>query len=110
MFDPSRDPIESFLDLFQVAQEKKIPEPNAMTLATVDAKGQPAARIVLFKGMIRGGLSFYTNYESPKAKDLDANPRVALIFFWADLKMQIRMTGSVAKLTRAESEKYFQSR
>lgn len=81
-----------------------------MTLATCSSEGIPTARMVLFKGMVRGGFSFYTNYDSPKSKNLMENPKAALIFFWSTLKMQIRVTGPVAKLTREESEKYYQSR
>ncbi|MGE0632581.1 MAG: pyridoxamine 5'-phosphate oxidase [Pseudobdellovibrionaceae bacterium] len=110
MFNPTRDPIENFLNLYQEAQEAKIPEPSAMTLATANSEGMPAARMVLYKGMIRGGFSFYTNYESPKAQNLAQNPKAALVFFWSALATQIRVTGSVIKLTLAESEKYFQSR
>ncbi len=83
---------------------------DAMTLATADAQGRPSARIVLFKGWVRGGISFYTNYQSHKARELEANPRAALVFYWNALGRQIRVEGRVERLTREESVAYFASR
>ena len=85
------------------------PEPTAMTLATVDAAGDPAARVVLLKG-IDAGLVFFTNYESAKGKALAAHPRAAANLFWVLLERQVRVTGDVGKVTRAESDAYFASR
>jgi pyridoxamine 5'-phosphate oxidase len=86
------------------------PEPTAMTLATVSPSGDPAARVVLLKGLDDGGLVFYSNYESDKGKDLAARPRATACFFWVLLERQARVTGPVQRLTRDESEAYFASR
>lgn len=107
---PFQDPLEWFIQELNKAQEKKIPEPTAMQLATSASDGSIHIRTVLFKGIVRGGLSFYTNYESEKAKDLAFNSKAALNFFWPELAQQIRFQGIVDKLTREESEDYFQSR
>lgn len=85
-------------------------EPSAMTLATVDARGQPSARVVLFKGFVDGGLSFYTNYDSRKGRELAANPRVSLVFWWDQLERSVRIEGRAAKLSREQSARYFHSR
>lgn len=85
-------------------------EPSAMTLATVDAQGRPSARIVLFKGFHDDGLTFYTNYESRKGLDMEANPHVALVFWWDTLERSVRIEGRVAKLARSDSQRYFHSR
>ena len=86
------------------------PEPTAMTLATVSPDGDPAARVVLLKGVDERGLVFFTNYESDKGKDLAANPRACVNLFWVLLERQIRITGRVEKVSRAESEAYFNAR
>ncbi len=88
----------------------ELPEPNAMTLATVDAAGQPSARVVLLKGLDERGLVFYTNYESRKARELTANPRVALVFNWLALERQVRFEGVAERLPHAESAAYHRSR
>ena len=88
----------------------KHPEPTAMTLATVTQDGAPAARIVLLKGLDDRGLVFYTGYESDKGKQLEQSPRASACFFWVMLERQVRVTGTVAKVTREESEAYFRSR
>lgn len=85
------------------------PEPTAMTLATVTPTGDPASRIVLLKG-IDSGLLFFTNYESQKGQDLAAHPRAAVTFFWVLLERQVRITGDVTKVSRAETDAYFSSR
>jgi len=85
-------------------------EPNAMTLATASKQGAPSARIVLLKGFGERGLVFFTNYESRKACDLTENPRAALNFHWPWLERQIQIEGSVEKVSREESEIYFNSR
>jgi pyridoxamine 5'-phosphate oxidase len=85
-------------------------EPTAMTLATVGADGQPSARIVLFKGLHEGGLTFYTNYESRKGAALAANPQVALVFWWDRLERSVRVEGRVEQLPAQMSADYFHSR
>lgn len=81
-----------------------------MTLATVDATGRPAARIVLLKGVDARGFVFHTNYASRKGRDLDADPRVALLFFWAELERQVRIEGTAERASAAESDAYFAAR
>ena len=110
MIDFSKDPVALFEGFLKEAFDKKVVEPNAMSLATVNAQGVPSVRIVYFKGMVRGGLSFYTNYSGAKALDIEANPVVCANFFWGELAQQIRVTGKAVKLTRAESEAYFATR
>ena len=112
--DLKADPLEQFrgwLDEAQhAAEDGNMLEPNAMTLATVDAAGQPSARIVLLKGLDERGFVFYTNYESRKAHELTANPKVALVFNWLALERQVRVEGTVSKLPKEESRAYHQSR
>lgn len=110
MRDFASDPLKVFLDEFRTAVESKVIQPDAMSLATVDKKGQPSVRTVLYKGIVRGGFSFYTNYESPKSQHLHENPKASLLFFWGALNQQIRIEGSVHRLTRPESEAYFSTR
>lgn len=86
------------------------PEPNAMTLATATKDGEPAARVVLLKGLDESGLVFFTGYESDKGRQLAANPRACACFFWILLQRQVRVTGSVTKVSGAESDAYFSSR
>jgi len=83
---------------------------NAMTLATTDEQGRPSARVVLLKGVDQRGFVFHTNYESRKGRELDQNPQAALVFYWSDLERQVCVAGEVAKLSREESDAYFQSR
>jgi pyridoxamine 5'-phosphate oxidase len=104
------DPIAQFNAWFAEAVEASIPMVNAMTLATADAAGKPAARIVLLKGVDSRGFVFYTNYESRKAQELAANPRAALLFYWIELEREVRVEGSIEKTTTAESDDYFASR
>jgi pyridoxamine 5'-phosphate oxidase len=110
MFDFKIDPLENFLKYYREAQIKGVPEANAMALATVNSENQPSVRIVLYKGLINRGFSFFTNYAGRKGRDLESNPKVAANFFWPHLDQQIRLEGVVEKLPRAESEKYFASR
>lgn len=109
-FDFKKDPFENFLSLYKEAQIKGIPEANAMSLATVNKENKPSVRIVLFKGIVRGGFSFYTNYDGRKARDMEANQNVAANFFWPHLDRQVRIEGCVEKLRREESEAYFATR
>ncbi len=81
-----------------------------MTLATVSPSGQPSARIVLLKGIERDSFLFYTNYESRKGRELAANPRCALTFYWAELERQVRIEGTVEKVSKEQSENYFKGR
>ncbi len=110
MFDLARDPLFHFERLLAEANEHKVVEANAMTLATVDQQGKPSARIVYYKGMIRGGFSFYTNYGGKKSLDLKQNPHVCLNFYWPDLWQQIRVNGVAEKLTVSENAAYFKTR
>lgn len=105
-----RDPIRQFASWFDEAVKAQLLDVNAMTLATVSPSGDPAARIVLLKGFDETGFVFFTNYESAKGQDLAAHPRACLLFFWVELERQVRITGSVTKVSAAESEEYFHSR
>jgi len=87
----------------------QIDEVNAMTLATANAAGIPTARIVLLKGYNPNGFIFFTNYESDKGKNLGQNPHAALVFFWKELERQIRIEGTVEKVSAEESDRYFNS-
>jgi pyridoxamine 5'-phosphate oxidase len=104
------DPIAQFRLWFDEALRAEALEVNAMTLATVSADGEPSARTVLLKGLGDQGFVFYTNYESAKARDLEHNPRACLLFFWAELERQVRITGSVSRVSREETAEYFQTR
>jgi pyridoxamine-phosphate oxidase len=104
------DPIRQFASWFEHAVEAELPEPNAMTLATSTPAGVPSARIVLLKGYDPDGFLFFTNYESQKGRELEANPHVALVLFWPMLERQIRVTGTASKVSREVSESYFHSR
>lgn len=103
------DPFAQFQHWFDEAVRAELPQPNAMTLATVAASGQPSARIVLLNS-IDGGFVFYTNYMSRKGRELAANARAALVFYWHELEREVRIEGSVAKVTAAESDAYFDLR
>jgi pyridoxamine 5'-phosphate oxidase len=104
------DPILRFQQWLDHATSTGIVEPNAMTLATTGFDGQPSARMVLLKEAGPEGFVFYTNYRSRKGRELAANPRAALVFYWRDLGRQVRVTGTVIKTSRAESENYFHTR
>lgn len=108
--DLAKNPFRQFEQWFQEAGAAKIAEPNAMTLATTGRDGRPAARTVLLKGCDGRGFVFYTNYESRKGRELDANPRATLLFPWVAMERQIIVEGPVARVTREESEAYFHSR
>ncbi len=108
--DVLQNPFEQFQVWFQEAVQAQVKEPNAMTLATANAEGQPSARIVLLKEITSDGLVFFSNYESHKGNQLDINPKAALLFAWLDLERQVRIEGSVEKISTADSEAYFQSR
>ena len=108
--DLARDPFRQFEKWFQEAEGAKIPEPNAMTLATVDAEGRPSARTVLLKGLDGRGFVFFSNYESRKGREVAGNPRVALVFPWIAIERQVIVEGTATKMAREENEAYFHSR
>ena len=108
--DAHPDPIQQFQTWFEQAISAQLPEPNAMTLATATPAGLPSARIVLLKAVDDRGFTFFTNYESAKGQELAANPHAALVFLWTDLERQVRITGTVAKTSEAESDTYFNRR
>jgi len=105
-----RDPMKQFDAWMAEAIRAQVPEPTAMTLATVDARGHPSARIVLLKGADPRGFVFYTNYDSRKGKELAANPRAALTFMWKELERQVRIEGATEKVGADESNAYFATR
>ncbi len=104
------DPFRQFATWWDQASQAQLLEPNAMTLATVGADGQPAARIVLLKGFDERGLVFFSHYTSRKGREIAENPRVALVFFWGELERQIRIEGMAERIPAEESDVYFQSR
>jgi pyridoxamine 5'-phosphate oxidase len=108
--DLDADPIIQFEKWLQQALAANLTEPTAMTLATADREGRPSARIVLLKGVDGRGFTFFTNYESRKGGELTENPNAALVLFWAELERQVCIAGTVSKVSREESAKYFNSR
>ena len=112
------DPLTQFNTWFHEALKAEVPEPNAMTLATVGADGRPAARIVLLKGIdledvplaAGRGILWYTNYDSRKGRELAHHAQAALLFHWVELERQVRIEGRVEKTSAAESDAYFASR
>ncbi|MBL9214294.1 MAG: pyridoxamine 5'-phosphate oxidase [Opitutaceae bacterium] len=108
--DLAKNPFRQFEQWFQEAAAAKVIEPNAMTLATTGRDGRPAARTVLLKACDGRGFVFYTNYESRKGRELDANTRACLLFPWIAMERQVVIEGAVTKVTREESEAYFHSR
>jgi pyridoxamine 5'-phosphate oxidase len=109
--DLDPDPLRQFGAWYDEALAAGLPLPEAMTLATATKDGRPSARTVLLKGVDRRGFLFYTNYESRKARELDENPRAALVFHWPlEPRRQVCVTGEVRKLPPGESEAYFRTR
>ena len=108
--DAPADPIQQFRVWLEQALAANLREPNAMTLATCTPDGWPSARIVLFKHADDNGFCFFTSYEGRKARELAANPRAALVFYWAELERQVRIEGLVERTTAEESDAYFRSR
>jgi pyridoxamine 5'-phosphate oxidase len=104
------DPITQFRVWFGEALSAELLDANAMTLATVTADGMPAARTVLIKDIDDSGIVFFTHYNSPKGHDLAARPHASLLFYWAELERQVRVTGPVERVPTEESEAYFASR
>ena len=105
-----RDPIKQFQIWLNDAIDAKLPLPEAMTLATATPDGKPSARMVLLKQVDDDGFVFFTNYKSPKAEQLDANPYAALVFYWSQLDRQVRVEGSVVRTSAQESRDYFKTR
>ena len=105
--DAELDAIKQFDTWWQEAIVSKVEEVNAMTLATCNKNGKPSARIVLLKGFTQEGFIFFTNYESRKGEELEENNNAALVFFWKELERQIRIEGTVKKLSAEQSDAYF---
>ncbi len=105
-----KNPFVQFRRWFDAAQNRRVPQPEAVALATSSRDGLPTVRMVLLKGVDDRGFSFYTNFESRKGRQLAENPRAALLFFWPQLERQIRIEGKIEKLSREESMAYFSSR
>ena len=108
--DVATYPMNQFEKWFNDALKAQLYEPNAMTLATTSIDRKPSARIVLLKGFSDKGFTFYTNYLSAKGKEMARNPVVALVFYWPELERQVRIEGTVEKLSKEDSEKYFKTR
>ena len=108
--DAGDDPVALFGRWFNQAMLAELPEPNAMTLATVTPDGRPSARVVLMKGYGESGFTFFTNYHSRKGRELAATPFACLVFLWDELERQVRIEGGVEKVTPEESDEYFRVR
>ncbi|ALK99008.1 pyridoxamine 5'-phosphate oxidase [Massilia sp. WF1] len=108
--DVADDPIRQFTRWFEEALKAEVNEPNAMGVSTVDERGRPSSRIVLVKQFDDRGFTWYTNYDSQKGTQLNANPFAALLFFWSELERQVRIEGRVERTSAEESDKYFNSR
>ena len=104
------NPIKQFDIWLNEALEAKIHEPNAMMLATATTDGRPSARVVLLKGFDMNGFAFYTNYLSRKGKEITKNPLGAITFYWGEMERQVRIEGTLEKMSKEDSEKYFHSR
>jgi pyridoxamine 5'-phosphate oxidase len=107
--DP-RDPLARFAEWFARAEAAGLPEPTAMSLATCGLDGRPSVRMVLLKGVDERGFVFYTNLESRKARELEANPYAALCLHWQPLELQVRVEGAVERVSDAEADAYYASR
>jgi pyridoxamine 5'-phosphate oxidase len=106
--DPS--PIRQFRRWLEEAFASEVPEPYAMALATSTPEGRPSVRIVLLRGYDERGFTFFTNYDSRKAREIEANPLAALVFYWHDLERQVRIEGPVERVSAEESDAYFRGR
>jgi pyridoxamine 5'-phosphate oxidase len=104
------NPIERFQKWFDEAKAAGVEVPEAMTLATADADGRPSARMLLLKGADERGFTFFSGYESRKGRELEANPRAALVFYWRPLGRQVRVEGTVRRLSAEESDAYWSTR
>ena len=108
--DLDANPVEQFRRWFDEALAANLHEPNAMTIATATPDGQPSARIVLLKGYDERGFVFYSNYDGRKGRELEENPRCALLFYWGELERQVRIEGRAGRVPDRESDVYFASR
>jgi len=108
--DLADDPVEQFEGWFSYACETVPMDPNAVSISTVDGEGRPSSRTVLLKYFDEKGFVFFTNYESKKARQIDANPNVALLFFWSDAARQVKIRGKAERIPTSETLKYFMSR
>jgi pyridoxamine 5'-phosphate oxidase len=104
------NPIQYFMNWFEDALKVTKQEVNACVLSTISSDNFPSSRVVLLKGVNENGFTFFTNYESSKAKDIDANPNVALNFYWPEIERQVRITGIAKKIEINDSDTYFESR
>jgi pyridoxamine 5'-phosphate oxidase len=104
------NPMDQFTHWWEEATTSNIDEVNAFVLSTVDANRAPASRVVLLKGYTPEGFIFFTNYDSDKGKEIAANPNVAMNFFWKELERQVRITGTIKKISSEASAEYFHSR
>lgn len=108
--DVDPNPVQQFARWFEQALSAQVPEPNAMTLATVTREGKPSARMVLLKACSDRGFEFYTSYVSPKGEALAHHPYAALVFWWAELERQVRIEGPATRLSDQEADAYFKVR
>tara|TARA_Y100000590_G_scaffold79523_1_gene88290 strand:+ start:59 stop:643 length:585 start_codon:yes stop_codon:yes gene_type:complete len=104
------DPVELFKIWMSEAEKKEINDPNALSLATTNNKNEPRVRMVLLKGLNQKGFVFYTNLDSPKSSDIKKNPKAEMCFHWKSLQRQIRIFGSIIKVSDKEADEYFNSR
>jgi len=108
--DVSTDPFHQFTSWLKQAADSKIPEFQAMNIATVSADGKPSSRIVYLREFENNAFSFYTNYNSKKAKELEKNPNASFTFFWPELERQVRIEGNIEKASAAQSDAYYNAR
>ncbi|MEJ7843322.1 MAG: pyridoxamine 5'-phosphate oxidase [Rubrobacter sp.] len=108
--DVDPEPVEQFRRWFDEALGAGLHEPNAMIVATASPDGLPSARVVLLKGFDRRGFVFYTNYEGRKGRELEENPRAALLFYWGELERQVRIEGTTSRVSGEESDAYYAGR
>ena len=108
--DLATDPVVQFQQWFTEALDASVLDVNAMSIATVAGDGQPSLRTVLLKHFDTNGFVFYTNLDSRKAREMGGNPRVALLFYWAEISRQVRISGTVSRVSVAESLRYFLTR
>ena len=106
----SQEPFVEILKILEEAESANLVDWNAMNIASVDQKNQPSSRIVLLKKISDEGLVFYTNYNSRKGKEIELNPKVAVNFWWRELKKQVRVEGIIEKASEEDSDNYFNSR
>jgi len=105
-----KNPFIQFKVWFNQSVAAQLPEPNAMTLATCTPDGKPSARMVLLKDIDEQGFVLFTNYKSQKGQEISVNPHAALVFWWAELERQVRIVGTVEKISSAQSDSYFEVR